>query len=231
MVQMFYVRSSRALCPPSLLSRALPMRAACAATAPTPSRLPFRTWNRIICPPFDLQGAAFLSDANKLLIRCAWAGNSAFASAGYVSSWVYLGSCPPPSPSSPPSPPTQPPSPPSPPSPPCPPPSPLQPPFSATVSVDFTVSPVRTLAILQTADVVDDDLMMVLASLTTAYFNWPEDVVVTGESLEPGVADTIRLVATTASPSSTAIIQQNMADLTVEDVNALISKLLLHVPA
>merc|ERR1712085_164198 len=28
-----------------------------------------------------------LSAANKLLIRCAWAGTSAFASAGYGSSW------------------------------------------------------------------------------------------------------------------------------------------------
>merc|ERR1740124_844575 len=92
--------------------------------------------------------AASLSDANKLLIRCAWAGNSAFASAGYGSSWV-LGSCMPPSPSSPPSPPTQPPSPPSPPSPPCPPPSPSTPPFSATVSVDLIVAPVGTLAALQ----------------------------------------------------------------------------------
>jgi len=29
-----------------------------------------------------------LSDANKLLIRCAWAGTSAFAEAGYGTSWV-----------------------------------------------------------------------------------------------------------------------------------------------
>eukprot|EP00964_Phaeocystis_antarctica_P161926 scaffold135171_cov133-Phaeocystis_antarctica.AAC.1 len=28
-----------------------------------------------------------LSDVNKLVIRCAWAGTSAFASAGYGSSW------------------------------------------------------------------------------------------------------------------------------------------------
>merc|ERR1712194_32607 len=28
-----------------------------------------------------------LSDANKLLLRCAWTGTSAFASAGYGSSW------------------------------------------------------------------------------------------------------------------------------------------------
>jgi len=32
-------------------------------------------------------GANSLSAANKLLIRCAWAGTSAFASAGYGSSW------------------------------------------------------------------------------------------------------------------------------------------------
>merc|ERR1719424_500540 len=32
--------------------------------------------------------ATSLSDTNKLLIRCAWAGTSAFVSAGYGSSWV-----------------------------------------------------------------------------------------------------------------------------------------------
>merc|ERR1711935_169606 len=32
-------------------------------------------------------GGNSLSAANKLLIRCAWAGTSAFASAGYGSSW------------------------------------------------------------------------------------------------------------------------------------------------
>ena len=36
--------------------------------------------------------ATSLSAANKLLIRCAWAGTSAFASAGYGLSWG-LGSC------------------------------------------------------------------------------------------------------------------------------------------
>eukprot|EP00964_Phaeocystis_antarctica_P076161 scaffold47076_cov55-Phaeocystis_antarctica.AAC.1 len=38
-------------------------------------------------------GATSLSAANKLLIRCAWAGTSAFASAGYGSSWG-PGTCP-----------------------------------------------------------------------------------------------------------------------------------------
>jgi len=37
-------------------------------------------------------GANSLSNANKLLIRCAWAGTSAFASAGYGSDWG-PGSC------------------------------------------------------------------------------------------------------------------------------------------
>ena len=42
--------------------------------------------------PSARQSVNSLSDANKLLIRCAWAGSSAFASAGYDSSWV-SGSC------------------------------------------------------------------------------------------------------------------------------------------
>merc|ERR1711935_1206604 len=33
-------------------------------------------------------GANSLSNANKLLIRCAWEGTSAFASAGYGPSWA-----------------------------------------------------------------------------------------------------------------------------------------------
>ena len=43
--------------------------------------------------PATRQGANSLSNANKLLIRCAWAGTSAFASAGYGSSWG-PGTCP-----------------------------------------------------------------------------------------------------------------------------------------
>merc|ERR1740124_331043 len=54
-------------------------------------------------------GANSLSDANKLLTRCAWAGTSAFASAGYDSSWA-PGTC-----TASPSPPSPPPSSPSPP--------------------------------------------------------------------------------------------------------------------
>merc|ERR1719247_2352131 len=66
-------------------------------------------------------GTSALSDANKLLIRCAWAGESAFDSE-YGSSWV-SGTCPPP-----PAPPSEPPIPPSPPL--LPPPAPSPPPPS-----------------------------------------------------------------------------------------------------
>ena len=41
---------------------------------------------------FGVRFGYSLSNANKLLIRCAWAGTSAFASAGYGSSWA-PGSC------------------------------------------------------------------------------------------------------------------------------------------
>ena len=97
MGSMFNVRSARALAPYGPESGLLSVHAACAATAP-PAHLPppaARTSRpHRTSPPSDpRQNANFLSDANKLLtIRCAWAGTSAFASAGYGSSWA-PGSC------------------------------------------------------------------------------------------------------------------------------------------
>eukprot|EP00964_Phaeocystis_antarctica_P006362 scaffold3454_cov68-Phaeocystis_antarctica.AAC.4 len=60
------------------------------ATDPPP-RHPARTSPHIVCPLSIRQDAHSLSDANKLLIRCAWAGNLAFDSE-YDSSWG-PGSC------------------------------------------------------------------------------------------------------------------------------------------
>eukprot|EP00964_Phaeocystis_antarctica_P001319 scaffold703_cov56-Phaeocystis_antarctica.AAC.3 len=57
-----------------------------APRSPTASRLPTRTSPRTVCPPFDSrQRANSLSNANKLLIRCAWAGTSAFNSGARAS--------------------------------------------------------------------------------------------------------------------------------------------------
>jgi len=92
---MFQVRSARALGPQSFESRApcmpsLPPRTLSPASrhAPRP-----QLYTR---PPFDSrQGAGSLSAANKLLIRCAWAGTAAFDSnARYLSgTWPSTGSC------------------------------------------------------------------------------------------------------------------------------------------
>ena len=85
------------------------MSTSCAAgPTPLPSQAALS-----VSPPFETRQAAnSLSDANKLLIRCAWAGNTAFDTelSGELSSWSALGFC---SPSLPPLPPGSPPGPPS----------------------------------------------------------------------------------------------------------------------
>ena len=61
--------------------------------SPTPWRLPAHTSRPASHALLSTrQEANSLSDTNKLAIRCAWAGNLAFAFAGYDSSWV-SGSC------------------------------------------------------------------------------------------------------------------------------------------
>ena len=99
---MFQVRSARALAPSfQSASPCLPL-----APPPQPHTLP---------PPHGaaprpashallstLQNTP-LSDANKLLIRCAWAGNAEFVTR-YGSAWSDLGACSPPPPTSPPPP-------------------------------------------------------------------------------------------------------------------------------
>ena len=85
MHQMFQVRSARALAPS--LESGNPRACRLHYHYPTPSP---RFAHAL---PSTRQGANSLSNANKLLIRCAWAGTSAFASAGYGSSWG-PGTCP-----------------------------------------------------------------------------------------------------------------------------------------
>eukprot|EP00964_Phaeocystis_antarctica_P115127 scaffold79087_cov69-Phaeocystis_antarctica.AAC.1 len=89
---MFQVRSSPS--PAPNLQSSPRLHAACAprspAALPPPDPAPLPTSYALLS---TRQGANSLSDANKLLIRCAWAGNSAFASAGYGPSWG-PGTCP-----------------------------------------------------------------------------------------------------------------------------------------
>jgi hypothetical protein len=87
---MFLVRSARALGPQAL------SRAPCMPSLPPRTLSPASRHSHLAphyTPPFRLrQDANSLSAPNKLLIRCAWAGTTAFASAGYGSSWA-PGSC------------------------------------------------------------------------------------------------------------------------------------------
>merc|ERR1719272_33174 len=74
----------------------------------------------VIAMQYMFDNNPLFSDANKLLIRCAWAGNTEFVTR-YGSAWSGLGACspaPPPPPPSPPYPPGAAPRPPPPPSPP-----------------------------------------------------------------------------------------------------------------
>eukprot|EP00964_Phaeocystis_antarctica_P110369 scaffold74728_cov41-Phaeocystis_antarctica.AAC.2 len=85
MGSMFYVRFSP--CPaPNLQSS--PARYLRRGRPPPPATPPAAAYALLA----TRQAANSLSNANKLLIRCAWAGTSAFASAGYGSSWG-PGSC------------------------------------------------------------------------------------------------------------------------------------------
>jgi hypothetical protein len=93
---MFEVRASPRSAHRHLQSLALSLaRCLCTALAPHAyARGAPRASPLIPCTPsYDSrQYANSLSAANKLLIRCAWAGTPAFASAGYGSSWA-PGSC------------------------------------------------------------------------------------------------------------------------------------------
>ena len=114
---MFYVRSARAL--PANSAQLGPP---CTLLAPPPPHAlpPPSKHATLRQPPFNSrQNADALSDANKVLIRCAWAGNAAF-DGSYRMAWIGLGAC---SPLAPPSPSLPPPSLPLPASPPLPPPS------------------------------------------------------------------------------------------------------------
>ena len=104
-------------------------------------------------------------------------------------------------------------------------PSPPPLPYRATTSVDFKVSPNGTIASLRAllSSLLDDVFMGAFVDAATAYFGSPKDVAFTWTYPAP---DFIRLIATTESASSTAIIKQNFTDLTVEIFNSLLNQTL-----
>ena len=109
MQRMFEVRSARAR-PSASTVGPLPARCLHRQRFYTPSRLPARMSPSSHASRPASQGTYGLSDANKLLIRCAWSGSYAF-DGSYGGQWSYLGACSPPPPL-PPLPPSSPPYPP-----------------------------------------------------------------------------------------------------------------------
>ena len=109
MQRMFEVRSARAR-PSASTVGPLPARCLHRQRFYTPSRLPARMSPSSHASRPTSQGTYGLSDANKLLIRCAWSGSYAFDGT-YGGQWSYLGACSPPPPL-PPLPPSSPPYPP-----------------------------------------------------------------------------------------------------------------------
>ena len=97
MSDMFSVRSAARALPPALQSGPPRARATCARRCPTPSSLSRPASNPAPCALLSTrQYTTSLSAANRLLIRCAWAGNSAFTTAGSTwGTWGDLRSCPP----------------------------------------------------------------------------------------------------------------------------------------
>ena len=88
--------------------------------------------------------------------------------------------------------------------------------YSATVTVDVTVAPAMILGLLT------EDALVTLDDALTAYLAPPSDVVITSENQHATVPGNLRLTASSASPSSTATLQQNLTDLTPERATPLV---------
>ena len=92
--------------------------------------------------------------------------------------------------------------------------------YSATVSVDVTVeyyggSAAGIFGLVQAEQWVD------LAGTISAYFGLPNDVNIT-TSLHGTVPSVIQLIASTASESSTATLQQNFSELTIDAITPVV---------
>ena len=86
--------------------------------------------------------------------------------------------------------------------------------YSATVTIDLTLSPAESLSQLNPGDPI---LELIASGFAGVIFSeaQPDDVVITMESLHATLPGTLQLIASTASPSSTAIVEKIFASFTV----------------
>ena len=96
--------------------------------------------------------------------------------------------------------------------------------YNATLSIDMVVSPAWGMAYIEPA-------LGYVTSTLIAYYSPPDDVIMTVENRHATVPGTLRLIASTTSPSSTAIIQQNFSSTTVEIATNIMRGAMAKIPA
>ena len=99
--------------------------------------------------------------------------------------------------------------------------------YSATVSMDVTVSPAAILA-KDSAFYPGPDGLVTLGKAITDKLSPPDDVNITGVNLHDTVPGVFQLIASTTSASSTAILVQSFTQFTIEIITPLVRTL---VPA
>ena len=88
--------------------------------------------------------------------------------------------------------------------------------YDATVSMDVSIRPSYVMASWSAT------LQGYLASYLTTHYSPPSDVVITAESLHATVPGTFRVIASTSSPSSAAIMLQDFALMTEANATSLL---------
>ena len=68
--------------------------------------------------------------------------------------------------------------------------------------------------------------MITLADRVTSYLSPPNDVLITAISLDATLPGIVQLIASTASQSSTAVLEQKFSDITIENINSILSSTL-----
>ena len=98
--------------------------------------------------------------------------------------------------------------------------------YSATVSMEVTIFPGANLD-KNSEFFVGDHAWFVIAEAVTGILSPPDDVDITSVNLHDTAPGVIRLIASTTSPSSTAILAQNFSGLiTIESLTPLVLTLI-----
>ena len=93
--------------------------------------------------------------------------------------------------------------------------------YSATVSMDVTLSP----SLIFKITVIGQAELAQVTAAVTAHLSPPDDVDITSVNLHATIPGVIRLIASTMSASSTAIIAQDFSEQTIEEITPIVRSL------